>query len=154
MNSYLIFSGSARLMDTVNTCLFSQEVSLLYNLPLCLYTPLIRKVAHVCIHHENGNMWQQYNQPPLEYYTFACVQSKAKNKCNDENDDEAPSRSIPNTNTVSATKLPTSFLCSLSLSCRSWLRRMSVACFSDPALLANKGNWRTSKSRTQETTVK
>ena len=78
-------------MDTVNTCLFSQEVSLLYNLPLCLYTPLIRKVAHVCIHHENGNMWQQYNQPPLEYYTFACVQSKAKNKCNDENDDEAPS---------------------------------------------------------------
>ena len=114
MNSFLIFSGSARLMDTVNTSLFSQEVSLLYNLPLCLYTPLIRKVAHVCIHHENGNMWQQYNQPPLEYYTFACVQSKAKNKCNDENDDEAPSRSIPNTNTVSATKLPTSFLCSLS----------------------------------------
>ena len=52
-------------MDTVNTSLFSQEVSLLYNLPLCLYTPLIRKVAHVCIHHENGNMWQQYNQPPL-----------------------------------------------------------------------------------------
>ena len=28
------------------------SLSPLYNLPLCLYTPLIRKVAYVCIHNE------------------------------------------------------------------------------------------------------
>ena len=114
------------------------------------------KWKYVAIQQCNKRTKQRSNPPPPEYYTFAC---KA-NECNDENDDD--SASIPQHKYCSTVKpllkLPVSRLsssqssiplfCALSQLLQVVIETNVCCLFLRPATLANKGNWRTSKSRT------